>query len=141
MAKQSHAPEVGRAPLLSRAATGYRRLLISWGWVIPSLTAVMGLISSVFSTKVFLALWGGMAVFSALTVLSLLLLGRLRLSAGWVSALVLLPFIGEVGVMSYTLLLIAAGVYAATLAVYKEHAGVAAMNARRSRPVGEAAAA
>lgn len=141
MAKKSQTAAAGKTPLLSRAATGYRRLLINWGWVIPSLTASMGLISSVFSTKVFLALWGGMAVFSAVTVLTLLLLGRLRLSAGWVSAIVLLPFIGEVGVMSYALLLYAAGLYAATLAAYVVLAGVAAMNARRSRPVVEAPAA
>ena len=141
MTKKNQAPEIRRAPLLTRAATGYRRLLIRWGWVIPALTAAMGAISSVFSTKVFLALWGGMAVFSALTVLTLLLLGRLRLSAGWVTAIVLLPFIGEVGVMSYTLLLYAAGLYAATLTAYAVLAGAASLNARRSSSVVEASAA
>ena len=141
MAKKNQAPEIRRAPLLTRAATRYRGLLIRWGWVIPALTAAMGAISSVFSTKVFLALWGGMAVFSALTVLTLLLLGRLRLSAGWVTAIVLLPFIGEVGVMSYTLLLYAAGLYAATLTAYAVLAGVAALYARRSPSVVEVSAA
>ncbi|WP_300265722.1 hypothetical protein [Microbacterium sp.] len=117
-----------------RIADSYRRIIVGWVWLIPALTGCVGLVSSVFSTRVFLALWAGLAVFAALTVVTLLLRG-IRIPAGWAVTIVLLPFIGEVGVMSYFMLLLAAGAYIALLAVYGVFAAIASVaRGRQSVP-------
>src|SRR5690606_38341454 len=74
-----------------RLADAYRRIVTGWAWVIPALTGLIGVISSVFTTRVFLALWAGLAVFAALTVVTLLLRG-VRIPAGWSAAIILIPF-------------------------------------------------
>lgn len=102
---------------LHRTAEWYRQFLGRTGWVIPAATGLLGVMSSVTTTKVFLPLWGGLSVFAALIVLTLLVTRRVRIGIGWSAAIILVPFIGEVGVMTYTLLMLAAGLYTVTIVI------------------------
>lgn len=132
MGRKTTAPEAAPESMWGRVADAYRRLIVGWSWVIPVVTGFVGLVSAVFSTKVFLALWAGLAVFAALTVVTLLMSG-VRVPAGWCAAIVLIPFIGEVGVMSYFMLMLAACAFITLLAVYAVLAAISYLTGRRAR--------
>ncbi len=132
MSKKSVAPPRPRA---QRAADGYARFLLNWAWLLPAGVGVLGL-SSAITTQVFLPLWGGIAVFAALGMLALVLVGKIRIRAGWIVAGVLTPFIGQVGLMSYTLLLLAAAAYTALFVPYVVLLVLAKRTRRKPRPAG-----
>ena len=119
---------------IQKTADGYARFLARWAWVLPFVIGALGLASAI-TTQVFLPLWGAVSVFAALGILTVVLFGKVRIPAGSIAATVLTPFIGQVGIMSFTLLLLSAVAYSALFVIYGLVAAAAKLSQSKARPV------
>lgn len=118
---------------MQKASDAYARFLTHWAWILPAVVGLLGLASAV-TTQVFLPLWGGISIFAALGMFTLVFIGKTRIRAGWIAATVLTPFIGQVGIMSFVLLLLAAAVYTSLFVIYGLLTVIAKFSRRKAQP-------
>lgn len=117
---------------MQKISDGYARFLTHWAWVLPAGVGLLGLASAA-TTQVFLPLWGGISVFAALGMFTLVFIGKIRIRAGWIAATVLTPFIGQVGIMSFTMLLLSAAAYTSLFVIYGFLAAIAKVSRRKAQ--------